>query len=91
MDTKKWLMDRYNFFEEIFEHDGYYYLDFCLKEDACSFVDLCIFNDIRFTYSPPYSLIININLLKFLIKKIDVHERTINSESFENPLLSIFP
>lgn len=33
MNTKKWLNDRYTFFEEIFEYDDFYHLEFCLKEE----------------------------------------------------------
>lgn len=71
MNTKKWLEDRYTFFEEILEYEESYYLEFCLKEESWDFVKLCSYNDIAFTYRPPYGVAIEISYLKILIQKID--------------------
>ena len=53
MDYKKWLLDNYTFFEDIVEFEGSCFLEFCLKEEAISFVKLCCDVEVPFTYYPP--------------------------------------
>ncbi len=69
MDTKKWLNDRYLFYEDIFEFKESYCLEFCLKEDLKDFVDLCFDLSIPFTCYPNYKLAIT---RKHLIKLIEL-------------------
>lgn len=71
IDAKKWLLDNYTFFDDIFEYDEMYYLEFCLKEHAISFVKLCCKHNITFTYLPPYDVVIAIVQVKMLMRKGD--------------------
>lgn len=90
MDCKKWLLDNYTFFEEIFEDDGSYYLEFCLREEAFSFVKSCCTRNIPFAYFPPYGIAIQIGYLKVLIEKIE-YEKETNLKMFPetHPLLKL--
>lgn len=92
MDYKKWLLDNYTFFEEIVEFEGSCYLEFCLKEEAISFVKLCSDIEVPFSYYPPYGIAIEISHLKNLIKKCEMNkEQHINQKVlFEyHPLLKL--
>ena len=92
MDTKKWLLDNYTFFEDIFEFDGSYFLEFCLKEEAISFVKLCCDVEVPFSYYPPYGLAIEIPYLENLIEKCEMdEERYLNQKLFveSHPLLKL--
>ena len=90
MDTKKWLLDNFTFFEEIFEAEGQYYLEFCLQEEACTFVKLCCKNNIPFAYYPPYDLAIEIKYLESLIMKFE-YQKEVNQKMFPDthPLLKL--
>lgn len=55
-DMKKWLNDRYTFYEEIFEFGESYCLEFCLKEDLNEFIDSCFNLNIPFTFYPQYKI-----------------------------------
>ena len=90
IDTKKWLLDNFTFFEEIFEGEDQYYLEFCLHEEACAFVRLCCRHNIPFAYFPPYEIVIMIGYLKSLIDKVE-YEREINQKMFPetHPLLKL--
>ena len=92
MDYKKWLLDNYTFFEDIVEFDGSCFLEFCLKEEALSFVKLCSDIEVPFTYYPPYGIAIEISHLKNLIKKCKMDEKQTNGQKmwFEShPLLKL--
>ena len=92
MDYKKWLLERYTFYEEIFEYEGSYYLEFCLKGEAMSFVKLCCDIEIPFSYYPPYGVAIEIRNLKNLIKRyeLDKNQHLNQKVSFEpHPLLKL--
>lgn len=56
-------------FEDIFEYEDQYYLEFCLKKDAISFIKLCCKHDITFTYVPPYGVAIDIAHVVMLMRK----------------------
>lgn len=90
MNPKKWLKNKYIFYEDIFEYDGGYYLNFCLKEDAQNLINLCIKYDIPFTYKPPYALTLRISHLKILIKKIKFNEKNINYNLQESSLQAFY-
>lgn len=70
IDTKKWLMDNFNFYEEIYEHREGYCLEFCLKNETKEFIDLCYEYNIPFTFYPEYKIAIAIHHVKLLIEKI---------------------
>jgi len=92
MDYKKWLLDNYTFFEDIVEFEGSYFLEFCLKEEAISFVKLCCDVEVPFSYYPPYGIAIEISHLENLIKKCEMdEEQNINQKVlFEShPLLKL--
>ena len=92
MDYKEWLLDKYTFYEEIFEHNGSCFLEFCLKEEALSFVKLCCDIEVPFTYCPPYGLAMEIAHLENLIKICEMNEHlSINQKiPFEyHPLLKL--
>ena len=92
MDYKKWLLDNYTFFEDIFEFEKSCFLEFCLKEEALSFVKLCCDIEVPFSYYPPYGVDIEISHLENLIKKCNMDkEHTINQKMlFEShPLLKL--
>lgn len=92
LNGKKWLLDHYTFFDDIFEYDGSYYLEFCLNEEACSFIKLCCKYTIPFAHFPPYAIAIDISNLDLLIKKYE-HEKNygFNQEEFfeTHPLLKL--
>lgn len=69
IDAEKWLLDNYIFFEDIVEDNDSYYLKFCLKEDAVSFLKLCCRHDIAFTYRAPYGVAVEIANVETLIRK----------------------
>ena len=69
VDAKKWLLDNYTFFDDIFEDDGMYYLEFCLKEDALSVIALCCKHNVPFAFRPPYGIAIAIVHVEMLIRK----------------------
>lgn len=76
MNTKNWLNNKYTFFEDILEHDDYYLLNFCLKEDSLDFINLCHENDISFSFKPPYGIVIKVSYLDVLIEKINNNNST---------------
>ena len=69
IDATKWLLDNYVVFEDIFVANDTYYLKFCLKEDAMSFLKLCCRHDVAFTYRPLYGVAIEIANIKKLMEK----------------------
>ena len=69
VDSKKWLLDNYIFFEDILEREGKYYLQFCLKEDAVSFIKLCCKHNIQFTFRPLYGIAVKVAHVEMLIRK----------------------
>lgn len=71
MDLKKWLNDKYMFYDEIFEFKESYCLEFCLKEDLKEFIDLCYNLNIPFTFYPMYKVAIQKIHLKELIKILE--------------------
>jgi hypothetical protein len=75
MDMKNWLNERYTFFEEIFEFNESYCLEFCLKEDLKEFIDLCFNLNVPFTFYPSYKLAIQKNDLKNLLAKLKLKEQ----------------
>ena len=84
MDMKKWLNNRYTFYEEIFEFKGTYCLEFCLKEDLKEFIDLCFNLNIPYTFYPEYKVAICVEHLKLLIKKEEIDEkRSISTDSLK--------
>lgn len=88
MDMKNWLNERYTFFEEIFEFNESYCLEFCLKEDLKEFIDLCFNLDVPFTFYPSYKIAIHKNHLKSLINIIeDSKDHLPNLESIEQVIL----
>ena len=92
MDYKKWLLDNYTFFEDMIEFEGSCFLEFCLKEEAVSFVKLCCDVEVPFSYYPPYGIAIEISHLENLIKKCEMDkEQNINQKVlFEShPLLKL--
>lgn len=92
MNSKDWLLKHYTFFDEIFEHDGSYYLDFCLNEEACSFIKLCCKYHIPFSHYPPYGIAIETSNLNILIKKIENNKNNFTHQKvfFEtHPLLKL--
>jgi len=70
MDMKKWLNEKYIFYEEIFEFNESYCLEFCIKEDLKEFIDLCFNLNIPFTFYPMYKIAIQKTHLKNLIESI---------------------
>ena len=93
MNYKKWLLDNYTFFEDIVEFEGSCFLEFCLKEEAISFVKLCSDIEVPFSYYPPYGIAIEISHLENLIKKCEIDEKdNINQKMwFESHSLLKFP
>jgi len=83
MDIKKWLNDRYTFYEEIFEFKESYCLDFCLKEDLKEFIDLSFGLNIPFTFYPQYKIAIQKVHLKKLIELVEKK----NNKFIHNPQL----
>ena len=75
IDYEKWLLDNYTFYEDIFEDDGSCYLEFCLKEEAISFISLCSEIEVPFTYCPPYGVAISILHLKNLIRVCELEKK----------------
>lgn len=75
MNYKKWLLENYTFFEDIVEFNGSCFLEFCLKEEAISFVKLCSDIEVPFSYYPPYGIAIEISHLENLIKKCKIDEK----------------
>jgi len=67
MDLKKWLSDQYTFYEEIFEFNDSYCLEFCLKEELKEFIDSCFNLNIPFTFYPEYKIAIKKSHLKCFI------------------------
>lgn len=89
---KKWILDNYTFFNEIFEHDGMYYLEFCLKEDAVSFIKLCCKHNTPFTFRPPYGVAVKIVHVEMLMKKGEyAGDFKINQQTYfeTHPLLKL--
>lgn len=68
-------MDNYTFFEDIVEFEGSCFLEFCLKEEAISFVKLCCDIEVHFSYYPPYGITIEISHLENLVKKCEIDEK----------------
>lgn len=91
LNCKEWLLNHYTFFDEIFEHNGSYYLDFCLNEEARSFIKYCCNYNIPFTHCPPYGVAIEISNLELFIKKYEFEHDEFNQELiFEtHPLLKL--
>ncbi|WP_141705194.1 MULTISPECIES: hypothetical protein [Methanobacterium] len=85
MDKKKWLNERYTFYEEIFEFRESYCLEFCLKEDLKEFIDSCFNLNIPFTFYPQYKIAIQKVHLK---KLIEILEKMKNNIIYNNPQLS---
>lgn len=73
MDMKKWLNDRYMFYEEIYQFNESYCLEFCLKEDLKEFIDSCFSLNIPFTFYPGYKIAIQEIHLKSLIEVLEKH------------------
>ena len=67
MNMKKWITNKYNLNEDIYEWNNKYYIDFCLREDAQHFIKLCLKHNISFTYDAPYGVGIAKIQLKILI------------------------
>ena len=92
MDCINWLEDNYTFFEEIFEYNESYYLEFCLNEEACSFIKLCCKYTIPFAHFPPYGIAIDVSNLELLIKKYEYEKsQDFKQEMFfeTHPLLKL--
>lgn len=91
MDMKKWLNNRYTFYEEIFEFKDAYCLEFCIKEDLKRFIGLCFNLNIPFTFYPQYKIAIQkVHLKKFIELLEEIEYEKIN----HNPQLSseqVFP
>lgn len=87
IDCKQWLLDNYTFFDDIFEYEGSYYLDFCLREEAFSFVKLCSEKIVPFSYYPPYNIAIEISSLRVLIRHCEKDK--LNQEMIVHPLLKL--
>lgn len=68
---KKWLNSKYNFYEDIFEFNESYCLEFCLKEEVKEFIDLCYNLNIPFTFYPSYKIAIQKIHVKKLIELIE--------------------
>lgn len=75
MDYKKWLKERYVFYEEIFEFNDSYCLEFCLKEDLKEFIDLCFNLNIPFTFYPAYKVAVTKTHLKCFIEILESEEQ----------------
>lgn len=71
MDIKRWLNERYTFYEEIFEFKESYCLEFCLKEDLKEFIDLSFSLNIPFTFYPQYKIAIQKVHLKKLVEILE--------------------
>lgn len=84
MDMKKWLNDRYIFYEEIFEFKEAYCLEFCLKEDLKEFINLCFNLNIPFTFYPQYKIAIQ----KIHLKKLIEMSKKMEKKIICNPQLS---
>ncbi|KZX16339.1 hypothetical protein MBCUT_08910 [Methanobrevibacter cuticularis] len=70
MDTKKWLENRYIFFEEIYEYEEIYCLEFCLKEDIGEFIKICYRFNVPFTFYSEYKIAIEKIHVESLIDNI---------------------
>lgn len=68
---KKWITNKYNLNEDIYEWNNKYYIDFCLREDAQHFIKLCLKHNISFTYDAPYGVGIAKIQLKILIEYVE--------------------